>query len=288
MKKLLILIGLFLTLSLSGQLLPGVVASQGGAASYAARSAEYDTVYQAMATKPSAINAKYQDDLVYSLDSAGYWDRTDYLLMFAVEHENATLINWISPGNNDADNVSSTAWTQYEGYLGAAGDYISTNWNPTTNGANYTRYSASGGVYVRNNIQSDIAVYGAAQGTLRFSFYPRTTADLTLARINTTADLSGATYGTDSRGMWINTRRADDDIETYKNGTGRDTETDATTGLVDAELYVFRHTALAEYSAYQVSILFVMDGLTDADAEKVSIIYNRYMTRIGKNVYNNP
>ena len=83
---------------------------------------EYDPIYAAFTTKPSSTIAAYQEALVYSLDTldfaggASVWDRMDVFYVFANNIEANALINWVNPGTFDADNVSSTSFTAYEGF----------------------------------------------------------------------------------------------------------------------------------------------------------------------------
>ena len=285
MRKILLIIGLFLTISLSGQILPGIVASQGGAG-FVARSAEYDTVYKAMTTKPTAQYAVIDDDMVYSLDSAGFWDRMDYLLIVASENEDGALINWIKPGTYDADNVSSTAWTKFEGYTGdGANDYISTNFNLSSNTSNYTLDDASVGIYIRTNLQETTpTVFKASDGTNSVGLSPRTTTDQYSAKINASLNMGGIAV-LDSRALWVLTRTASNACSMYRTTTKLETETDVSTSIPDTEIYVlYNITAPGYYSAHQFSIFFIMDGVSDDDVTNLNTIFERRMDRLGKGV----
>ena len=147
-------------------------------------STQYDAVYNAMTNKPDATNAGYQDTLVTALVDGGYWARMDAFWCFAQENndDSEALINWINPGTTDADNPTGTSWTTLEGYTGnGTDDYISTNWISDTHGSNYVLDSATFGIYVRNNLQSDEELVNAGSGHIRFQ--PRRTNDTKSGRV---------------------------------------------------------------------------------------------------------
>lgn len=251
---------------------------------FTARSAEYDTVYQAMTTKPTAAYAVIDDDMVYSLDSAGFWDRMDYLLIVASENEDGALINWIKPGTYDADNVSSTAWTQFEGYTGdASADYISTNFNVSSNTVNYTLDNSSVGIYIRDNQQEAQYIFIATDGTNATGLVPRNASDQKTARVNSDLLMAGSAV-LDCRGTYIVSRTADDACAVYLNGTSIDSETDTSSSIPDAEMLILS-TPTPTYSDHQFSIFWIMDGVADAtEAAKINTIFERRMDRLGKGV----
>lgn len=293
MKRLLItILALALLLSASGQILR--YNNYSSPATPPDFYDEYDTVYAAMTTKPSSTIAGYQEDLVYSLDTcdfaggASVWDRMDFFYVFSNEVNTASeaLINWNDPGTFDADNVSSTAFTAYEGFTGdGVADYISTNWIPSSDGTNYTLNSASFGIYLRVNVDEANIAIGCSDGTQLISLRPRAGGTAT-ARVNSSATIAYNT--TEARGLWVVTRRGANEVEMYRNGGSVATDTDVSVGLPTKEL-----TILAEYdyndeiilfSTNQVSIAFVMNQISDAEATAINTIIETYMDALNKGV----
>ena len=283
MKKILLTIGLLLTFIFANGQLAGIIASQDVVSGYVARSSHYQDVYDEMTTKPTDVIAGYQDDMVFSLDSLTVWDDTYYLNIYATSTSTTeALINWIDVTAN-ADDTSATSWTALEGYTGnGTDDYLSTNFNLST--ASVPQDDVAGFVYVMNNTQNGAGAYGY-QGTNDFFFTPRNASDQQASRINNNADQITASV-TDGRGFWISSRIVSSDVVTYKNGSQVDTEADASTGVANGELHVLSRNGDEGYSDVQIAIFGIMRGIdNETEASKISTIYNRYMTRIGKNVY---
>jgi hypothetical protein len=257
---------------------------------------EYDTVYAAFTTKPSEAIAGYQEALVYSLDTmdfaggASVWDRLDLFLVFAA-HTNGgseALINWFDPGIFNADDPTTTQWDNLEGYTGdGTTDYISTNFAPSTDATNYTLNSASVGIYLRTNISSTTAnAFGIADGTARTSLHPRNASDYYLSRINNTSGSNqNAPMGGNSQGLWVITRTASNVTEAYHNGTSIDSDVTDSNALPTAEFFILDCNGISDtFSAHQVSIFFIMNGITDAEATAINTVIETYMDAIGKGV----
>jgi hypothetical protein len=197
--------------------------------------AEYEAVWNAFTTKPHDTIAVIQNTLVYSLDTAGFWDRTDVLYVFAAHNSTDALINWKNPGTYNADNPTATTWTQWEGFQGdGTADYISTNWTPDGTG-NYKLDDAAIGIYLRiDEQQDDRYVYGAVSTGTNNYFRVRSTTDGLGGAINSSSTFAAA-GSTISSGLWINTRRASNITESYRNGESKDEDTDLSTSLATVE-----------------------------------------------------
>ena len=78
---------------------------------------EYQAVYDAFTTKPSAALASLQDIMVRALIDCGAWALLDVFYNYAV-HTNAAgeaLINWKLPGTFDATAFNAPTFTALEG-----------------------------------------------------------------------------------------------------------------------------------------------------------------------------
>lgn len=282
MKKLLLLItGLLLLVSVEGQILR--YSNYTEPASPPDFYDEYDTVYAAFATKPHDTIADLQEALVYSLDTAGYWDRMDILYVLASHTEADGLINWISPSEYTATNVSSTTWAQWIGFTGdGTADYLNTNWNPSTDGVNYTQDDGSVGIYVSQDIQEDnVYVFGAYNGTNQTYFRPRSTTGGLGGAINSNLTFAAAGVST-AVGLWIVTRTASNATEVYQDGTSMDSDTDASVGLPNNDMGILNRIGGNGFSSNTVMLFFAMDGMTDAEAIEISDIINIYITAIAQ------
>ena len=280
MKKLLLLItGLLLLFSVEGQILRY--------SNYTAPTpsdiycTEFQAVYNAFNTKPHADTAAFMNAMVFSLDSAGYWDRMKVLYVFAVhEADDESLINWIDPDTYTATNNSSTTWTRYAGYTGdGTADYISTGWIPSKDSLPYALNSATLGVYCLNDVENGDPKAAISVGATNNSrIVVHTAGGNTLSTVNTAAPGFYAA-STNSQGLFLATRRDHNVNETYRNGIHIADGT-AESGLMPATEMVFLRFG-TDYANNQVALGFAMDGITDTDAVNLNKIFQRYMRSIG-------
>ena len=94
-------------------------------------------------TLPSASQRIKQNKLLVDLKAAGVWSKLDTFAVFATDgNSDFALIDWKRLVNYTGVNVPT--FTTNEGFTGNGTDtYISTNFNPATNGVNYTLNNAS-------------------------------------------------------------------------------------------------------------------------------------------------
>jgi hypothetical protein len=294
MKKIYgILIGLLLLVPLQGQIL--IHSNYTLPAPPVSYYAEYDVVYDAFSAPPSSAIATIQEALVYSLDTmdfaggASVWDRMDVFEVYASQNSTDALINWFNPGTFDADNVSATAFTTSEGFTGdGVADYISTNWIPSSDAINYAQNSGTIGIYLRDATTE--ASGGHACG------YRNTgaNANMVLAvndgagaatwRINSASAVYENSANAATAGFYLVTRRGATDSEFYKNGTSVEADDQASLGLPPVEFHVLKSNGTSVFTTHQVSIFFVMNGITDAEATAINTVIETFMDALGKGV----
>ena len=242
---------------------------------------EFMTVYNAFGTKPTDEYAGYMDTMVSDLVSGGYWDRMDLFYVFANNIEANALINWVNPGTFDADNVSSTSFTAYEGFTGdGSEDYISTNYNPSSDNTNYTLDNATVGIYLPiSQAEQSKYVFLATDGTNLLGLIPRQTAGNYVAFINSSLSMGGTFAASEGSGLWILTRTASNVCVLYRDNTLIEQESDASSSLPNAELGVLGNIG-ATYTTHQVSIFFVMNGVTAEEVSAITTIINTYIAAL--------
>jgi hypothetical protein len=114
------------------------------------------TLIAAMTTAPDAARQQLISDHIVQLKADGVWALLDTYYVMAAHHEQASRLNWKSPGdftltvNGDMTFTTDRGW-QGDGSTG----YLDTGWIPATHGVNYTLIDASFGVYSRTNIQNN-------------------------------------------------------------------------------------------------------------------------------------
>ncbi len=117
---------------------------------------------------PSASQQIKQNNLVLALKSGGIWNKLDVLYIFANDGgSNFATLNWIRPLVNQATLINSPTFTSNQGFTGnGTSSFINTNFNPATQGVNYTRLNAS-----RYYYQYDTATSITSDGIATDSYY---------------------------------------------------------------------------------------------------------------------
>lgn len=247
---------------------------------------EYDIIYTAFSTKPHDTIANIQEALVYSLDTAGLWDRIDVLYVFAAHNYSDALLNWKNPGTYNATLTSfdSGDFTQWEGYDGDGTGYISINWNPTADGVNFTINDASVGFYKRDTGTEGVTNYlfgdfGTGEARVGIGTGP-TSIQWTLS----TYDPSTKSI-TAANGFFVITRTASNATAAYEDGSLVGTDSYTTNNLSSNDWQIMKAFD-NEYvsSSFQISIFFTMDGTNATDNEELFDIFQAFMTALGKQV----
>jgi hypothetical protein len=241
----------------------------------------YQTIYNAMTTKPTGKYAWGQNDMVKKLVDDGIWAKLDWFWVAATEtNDNGeALINWKNPGTDTPTNPTSTAWTALEGFTGDnSSDYIDTNFNPSTDSTNFSQNSACVGCYVRNNYNENKP---AMSCSTTCSIFPRSSGSI-YGRVNSTASATWAVA--DSTGLTVVCRTSSTNLTAYRDGSSLGNVNNSSTAPSNADFEILSMSALPYYGRYQVAIAFIGGVLDDTENTNLYNAINAYMTRIGKNV----
>jgi len=250
---------------------------------------EYQAVLDAMTTDPTGDTLTWQNALVDSLVTNGYWARMDWLHIYANPEngDDESLINWIDPGTFDGTEVNSPVWTRLEGYAGlrTSNRVISTGYTPSTDAINVSATSITVGLYVRTDISGGFSYDIGSDGTGTADIFMRVfdASDNFNVQINNASGMTAS--NTTSEGFYFATRRTSGNMgELYKNGTGVNGPTAIfTPTLSDATVYVLGRTT-SSASDHQVAIAFMMDEVTDAEVTDINNFFETYMDAIGTGV----
>lgn len=254
----------------------------------------YKAIYDVMATPPGHDTAHFQSDLVYSLDSVGFWDRMDLLYIQGTNTRANANINFVNPGTFDLTDPVSTnpTFIAYQGYQGdASSDYLTTGYVPLDDEINASLNSATIGVWVldwRGSGNDEVPFGSAGWGSvlsrteiqMYATTYPR-------AFVNSAGTATTPASGDgDEAGLHVMTRRGATDNEYYVNNVSIATSTaTATASSCPGELILLGKSnptnAIDNFYGGRVTISFYMDGITDAEQTILYNILHRYVTRIG-------
>lgn len=241
---------------------------------------EYQDVLDAMTTDPTGDTLTWQNALVDSLVNRGYWERMPwlYVMMGPEWGDDEYLINWIDPGTFDATEVGAGALVYTDSAIVTDNvNYLSTNWNPTDDAGSYTLNDATIGMYCQYTSSDTDRAMGILDGNNDTYLYPYNSDQLTW-KINTnTAVAYGSEY---DNGIFLITRTASNATEGYRNGVSVGSNTEASTGLAAIDFRIFSYGTTGSVNL-QVSFVFIMDGVSDAEALIITNILENYADLMG-------
>ena len=245
---------------------------------------QYQTLYDALATKPSDEIASAQDTFVSAIVDGGVWVKLDALWVFAQTTSAGALKNWVTPGTHDCSLVNAPAFTALEGFAGnGTTSYINSNFSPSVDGVNYTQNSASYGLYSRtdaNISKTDMGCEGAGGDNY---IRARLSGNINW-RVNSGATSTQAIA--DSLGMYIASRPDSANQNLYKNKTEY-TAAVAAGSLVSEDFFIGAQNASGSpslLSTRQISMAFVGAALTQSDVNILTDAFEVYMDSNNKGV----
>jgi len=207
----------------------------------------------------------------------------DVMYLFANETSEAGLLNLVKR-DNDAEVLQATVtFTAWQGFAGdGVGGIITTNYNPSTEGNNYTVNNASFGLYSRTNSAAAVRDGGGADGTQSTVLAIKWSDNNTYSIINNLSNLSPAMSS--SAGLHIITRTAAAVAKRYYNADSLATDTDAAIGIPNKNFYVCAPNGSATFSNRQFAFAFLGAGFTTTEIRKINNCVEWYMDEIGAGV----
>lgn len=211
-----------------------------------------------------------QNQLVVDLKAGGVWNKLDVLYIFANDggSDFATL-NWKSPALYQATLVNSPSFTANQGFVGnGSSSFINANFNPSTNGVNYTLDNASISTYVFSAGFSPIA--GSLGGDNRLALG----SSASNYRLNTSSGLNSS-FSFDGTGLKSFNRRTSTNLTLF-NGLIGANRTATSTGL-PVSSYILRYTS--NYGTSRISTYSMGASLVSENTAYVNAI-NTYITSL--------
>lgn len=193
--------------------------------------------------------------LIDSLVVDGIWANLDALYVFAAPIAATALTN-LKSSSFGASESSSPTFTADVGYaVGQSTGLVSTGYNPSSAGGNYTQNDASfgGWVLAADAVQNSILMTDPNANVI----WPRWTDDTLYATINGTNDDSIAA-STDASGFWALDRAASSGFTVYRNGSSFDTHTQTSASL-DNNVFVVGYSL--SNAAITIQVAFIGGSL---------------------------
>lgn len=206
------------------------------------------------------------------LKFTGQWDLLDCLYKFDVHSKAAALIDWKNPTTRSATIVNDhgASFTAYVGLKGNGTNFrVTTNFNPSTNGVNYTLNNASHGLFINStdilstkiDMSAEVANYSGINTTIFGGNSPVGTRNA----VNNGSD-SIDQVSTSMKGWHIVKRIASNAYQIRKNGqnTTRVTRTTASTSVPNLNVNLFcrniNNTTYSIFSNRTISGCFFGSG----------------------------
>jgi hypothetical protein len=249
------------------------------------------TLIAAMTTAPDAARQQLISDHIVALKADGVWALLDIYYIMAAHDEQASRLNWKSPGDFTLVANGTITFTADRGWQGdGSTGYLDTGWIPATHGVNYALNDASFGVYSRTNSNESIVDMGAIESpTARLTHFalrfPVSSGDQA-GMINGPLSGGPTVAITNSTGLGAMRRIASNSQRHIRNGVDIGGNTTASTALGQIAFYISaRNTTsgTAEFfSTRQYSLAFTGAAMTTAQHGVLyDALQNGYLAAVG-------
>jgi hypothetical protein len=249
-------------------------------------SASYDTdalsYIAAMSVAPDNPHKLAISELFAGLKTDSIYTTLDDFGITAVATQQAARLKCKSLGTITEN--GGLTWTADQGYTGnGSSGYLDTNYNPSTQGVQFTLNSNAIGAYNRLNLNEATATMGHANsGTSVTIITPRNGGNF-LGKSVCNTNLSAA--NSDSRGIHSVRRTTSTSQQIFKRGTSQASGSTTSVSIPNNNIYVLCYNnngSAALFSNNQVSFWFVGAGTVPQSTLETRV--NNYMTRLGTNV----
>lgn len=243
-------------------------------------SAAATALFARFTTPPTTARKALINTLIVTLENAGIWAKLDLFYMMAAADAQAAQRNWLSDTFNLSE-VSSPSFTADQGYASnGTSSYVTTGWDPATNGIFFTQNDASIGVWSLTNAQNANGLFGSGTSQANY-LVPRNTSDDFYWRINVTA----ATFPNvgvigDARGLFSASRTGAAVTNAYRNGgLAYSADTVASAALSNVDFNIGRTNSM--FSTQRAAFAFVGGSLTAADSATLYAAVATYLVGVG-------
>ena len=210
----------------------------------------FDADYQAILDKgaalgytlPSASVQAKQNTLLASLKASGVWAKLDVFYVFAVDNNASAFatLNWKNPNANQSTLVSSPTFVNNGGFQGnGTSSYIDSNFNPATQGVQYTQNNAS-----RYFFTHAISGTGRLDGIMASNSNTMVRGVTNAQRINASTNNLSAPFDYDANVNTKSIHRTSASNVTLYNSTTGTTLTQTSTAITSANQLILRGSVL--------------------------------------------
>ena len=242
------------------------------------------TLIAAMTTAPDAARQTLISDHIIALKAAGIWSQLDTYYMMAAHHEQASRLNWKSPGDFALEANGGITFTVDRGWQGdGSTGYLDTGWIPSSHGVNYQLNDASFGVYSRTDLDGQAVDMGVRRSDISaFSVFRLKLLNNQVSRINH-GNTNFSTSVANSLGFGAIRRTTSSDVSNLRNGNVIGSGTVSSSAVPEFSFYIaalnFAGT-VENFSARQYAAAFTA-AAGNWHAALYDAMQNGYLAAVG-------
>lgn len=245
---------------------------------------ELQAYLQYVTTAPSKWYLNNLNTLIINLKNAGIWQQLDRFWIFATETQQAANVSIINPSSTQVQPVNNPTFTPLVGYQGnGTSSFVNTNYNPFTQGVNYTLNNCSLGYYnLTNNGSSNVKQMGSYDGTNFVDIFFENGNDAVVA-LNSGTLVSNATFS-QFAGLFAG-QRANNTVSIYFNGGFSGSNTNAAVAIPNLNLFIDARNnngTAGELDTKKIAMAFAGSGNISQAA--LYTYFQQFATNIGFNV----
>lgn len=223
------------------------------------------------------------NDFIVALKDGGVWSKLDRLWLIANRDQTAGMtclksLEAMTP-------VNSPTFTQWRGIAGnGSSSYVNTNYNPATDGVNFTLNSASFGAYARTwPGAATSTLIGASDSNGGNAIRPEWTDNKTYSSINAGDGTQGPNTTLASRtGLFTITRTASNACALYQGATLRASSSAASSAVQNTNMCLLAlNQTGAQASAAQISVAYAGGALTSQNITDLNTAVENLRSAIG-------
>jgi len=218
-------------------------------------------------------------NFISGLKADAVWTKCDRFWLEAAENQPSALTDLVA--RELATAINSPTFTVDRGYTGnSTSNYISTPYNPVTDGVAYVLASAHLGAWIRtvNAVNADM-VGGSDDGNQANWFYSTGTPSFSGSANGGTIDTNNVNTG---HQMW--TRTGTTTVAAYSNGSSSGSSGSGSSAIPSLDIYILAQNAIGSpnnHGGHQLSAFHMGGGLTATDVSNLFSRLQTYMTAVG-------
>lgn len=227
--------------------------------------------------KPSAATLAALDVYIKAMVADGSWSITDTHYVFAYNNSSLSSfarINLKNPGSNTVTLVNAPIYGVGGFTPNGTSSYGDLNYNPSTQGINYTQNSAAFGCYIRTIPTVGLRVMGTMGSNNNEIIY----VSLNTQRINSGLSLTGGSVDYTGIGYKAINRSDAANVQCYV-GLTRSTRTATSAALVNSN-FTFGRTQ-SGFSNSEYSMTYTSGNLSETQHNNIRNNHIAYLTAIG-------